>query len=399
MTWNFSAVAFDQILNNAAKMRQMSGGQFECPIVFRGPNASARQVGSQHSHAMEHFYAHVPGPQGGRARRSRRTRRGCSRRPSATTTPCSSWSPRRSTASRARCPTASTSSPLGKAQIVRAGQGRDHRRVLAHDARRARGGGGAREGGHLGRGGRPPQPAPARRGHPRRERRARRTAASSCTRAGPTAASAPRSPTACSASRSTRSTRPILRVTTLDVPMPYNAKLEQACMPQPERVVATVQRALGRGRSERLWRRAMAKILEMPKLSPTMEEGVLSAWHKKEGDAIAVDDLLAEVETDKATMEFRSFDKGTLLKILVAAGRRGEARPAGRHRRRAGRRRLRARRQAGAATPAAAAERPARRTPHEPPPRRRRALRLAAGRRRRPRPRPPLPSRSASRPS
>src|ERR1700735_484667 len=61
MTWNFSAVAFDQILNNAAKVRQMSGGQLTCPIVFRGPNASARQVGSQHSHAMEHFYAHIPG--------------------------------------------------------------------------------------------------------------------------------------------------------------------------------------------------------------------------------------------------------------------------------------------------------------------------------------------------
>jgi pyruvate dehydrogenase E2 component (dihydrolipoyllysine-residue acetyltransferase) len=64
----------------------------------------------------------------------------------------------------------------------------------------------------------------------------------------------------------------------------------------------------------------MAKLLEMPKLSPTMEEGVLSAWHKKEGDPIAVDDLLAEVETDKATMEFRSFDQTTLLKILVSAG-------------------------------------------------------------------------------
>jgi pyruvate dehydrogenase E2 component (dihydrolipoamide acetyltransferase) len=64
----------------------------------------------------------------------------------------------------------------------------------------------------------------------------------------------------------------------------------------------------------------MAKVLEMPKLSPTMEEGQISAWHKKEGDAVAVDDLLAEVETDKATMEFRSFDKGTLLKILAPAG-------------------------------------------------------------------------------
>lgn len=64
----------------------------------------------------------------------------------------------------------------------------------------------------------------------------------------------------------------------------------------------------------------MAKVLEMPKLSPTMEEGQISAWRKKEGDAVGVDELLAEVETDKATMEYRSFDKGTLLKILVPDG-------------------------------------------------------------------------------
>lgn len=61
MTWNFSLVAFDQIVNNAAKMYQMSAGQFPVPVVFRGPNASARQVGSQHSHAVEPFYANVPG--------------------------------------------------------------------------------------------------------------------------------------------------------------------------------------------------------------------------------------------------------------------------------------------------------------------------------------------------
>jgi pyruvate dehydrogenase E1 component beta subunit len=61
MTWNFSAVAFDQILSNAAKMRQMSGGQLMCPLVLRAPNGSARQVGSQHSHSMEHFYTHIPG--------------------------------------------------------------------------------------------------------------------------------------------------------------------------------------------------------------------------------------------------------------------------------------------------------------------------------------------------
>ena len=64
----------------------------------------------------------------------------------------------------------------------------------------------------------------------------------------------------------------------------------------------------------------MAKILDMPKLSPTMEEGVLATWHKKEGDSVEVDDLLAEVETDKATMEFRAFDRGTILKLLVEPG-------------------------------------------------------------------------------
>ncbi len=64
----------------------------------------------------------------------------------------------------------------------------------------------------------------------------------------------------------------------------------------------------------------MAKIIGLPKLSPTMEEGTLVAWIKNEGDEVEVDDLLAEVETDKATMEFRSFDRGVLLKILVPAG-------------------------------------------------------------------------------
>ena len=64
----------------------------------------------------------------------------------------------------------------------------------------------------------------------------------------------------------------------------------------------------------------MAKIIGLPKLSPTMEEGTLVRWAKAEGDAIDVDDLLAEVETDKATMEFRSFDRGVLLAILVPEG-------------------------------------------------------------------------------
>ncbi len=64
----------------------------------------------------------------------------------------------------------------------------------------------------------------------------------------------------------------------------------------------------------------MAKIVGLPKLSPTMEEGTLARWVKKEGDALEVDELVAEVETDKATMEWRALDKGVLLKILVPEG-------------------------------------------------------------------------------
>ena len=61
MTWNFSVLASDQIINHAAAMLYMSGGQFKVPIVFRGPNGSAYQVSSQHSHALEAMYANFPG--------------------------------------------------------------------------------------------------------------------------------------------------------------------------------------------------------------------------------------------------------------------------------------------------------------------------------------------------
>ncbi|MFD0965086.1 pyruvate dehydrogenase complex E1 component subunit beta [Pseudofulvibacter geojedonensis] len=61
MTFNFSLVGIDQIINNAAKIRQMSGGQFKCPIVFRGPTASAGQLAATHSQAFESWYANTPG--------------------------------------------------------------------------------------------------------------------------------------------------------------------------------------------------------------------------------------------------------------------------------------------------------------------------------------------------
>ena len=61
MTFNFSLVGIDQIINNAAKIRQMSGGQLNCPIVFRGPTASAGQLAATHSQAFESWFANTPG--------------------------------------------------------------------------------------------------------------------------------------------------------------------------------------------------------------------------------------------------------------------------------------------------------------------------------------------------
>jgi len=61
MTWNFALLALDQIVNAAAKMLYMSGGQLRMPIVFRGPNGAALQLSSQHSQAWESWFAHIPG--------------------------------------------------------------------------------------------------------------------------------------------------------------------------------------------------------------------------------------------------------------------------------------------------------------------------------------------------
>lgn len=61
MTWNFALLAIDQVVNSAAKMLYMSGGQFPIPVVFRGPGGAALQLGAQHSQAFESWYAHVPG--------------------------------------------------------------------------------------------------------------------------------------------------------------------------------------------------------------------------------------------------------------------------------------------------------------------------------------------------
>ena len=68
----------------------------------------------------------------------------------------------------------------------------------------------------------------------------------------------------------------------------------------------------------------MAEVVKMPKMSDTMTEGVLAKWHKKVGDKVKPGDVLAEIETDKATMDFESYQEGTLLYIGI---KEGEAAP------------------------------------------------------------------------
>ena len=247
MTWNFSAVAFDQILNNAAKLRQMSGGQFDCPIVFRGPNASARQVGSQHSHAMEHFYATVPGLKVV-APAFPADAKGLLKAAIRDDDPVLVMESETLYGVKGDVPDGEHLVEMGKAQIVRPGTDVTLAAYsrMTHVALEA-----AAE---LEKEGVSAEVVDLRSLRPLDE--------------GTLVASVERTHRmvvvhegwpygGVGAEVADRVQRlafdaldaPILRVTTLDVPMPYSAKLEQACMPQPERVVDAVRRLMSRGRA------------------------------------------------------------------------------------------------------------------------------------------------------
>jgi pyruvate dehydrogenase E1 component beta subunit len=247
MTWNFSAVAFDQILNNAAKLRQMSGGQFDCPIVFRGPNASARQVGSQHSHAMEHFYATVPGLKVV-APAFPADAKGLLKTAIRDDDPVLVMESETLYAVKGEVPDGEHTVEMGRAQIVR--PGRDVTLAaysrMTHVAIEA-----AAE---LEKEGIQAEVVDLRSLRPLDED----TLVASVERTHRLVVVHEGWPYGgVGAEVADRVQRlafdaldaPILRVATLDVPMPYSAKLEQACMPQPERVVAAVKRLLSRGRA------------------------------------------------------------------------------------------------------------------------------------------------------
>jgi pyruvate dehydrogenase E1 component beta subunit len=247
MTWNFSAVAFDQILNNAAKLRQMSGGQFDCPIVLRGPNASARQVGSQHSHAMEHMYATVPGLKV-IAPAFPADAKGLLKTAVRDDNPVLLMESETLYGVKGEVPDDEHLVELGKAQIVRPGT--DVTLVaysrMTHVALEAAA--------MLEKDGISAEVLDLRSLRPLDEnaivasveRTHRLVVVQEGWPYGGVGAEI--------ADRVQRLAfdaldSPILRVTTLDVPMPYSAKLELACIPQADRVVTTVKRLFARGRA------------------------------------------------------------------------------------------------------------------------------------------------------
>ncbi len=247
MTWNFSAVAFDQILNNAAKVRQMSGGQFSCPIVFRGPNASARQVGSQHSHAMEHFYATVPGLKVV-APAFPKDAKGLLKAAIRDDNPVLVMESETLYSMKGDVPDDLSDVVIGKAQIARPGKdvtivAYSRATHIALDA--------AAE---LEKAGISAEVVDLRSLRPLDEdaitESVKKTHRAVVVHEGWPYGGV-------GAEVCDRIQRlafdwldaPVLRVATLDVGMPYNAKLEQLCMPQKERVVAAVTKVVSRGRA------------------------------------------------------------------------------------------------------------------------------------------------------
>jgi pyruvate dehydrogenase E1 component beta subunit len=248
MTWNFSAVAFDQILNNAAKVRQMSGGQFTCPIVFRGPNGSAKQVGSQHSHSMEHFYATIPGLKVV-APAFPADAKGLMKAAIRDDNPVLVMESETLYTLKGEIPDDLEIVPLGVAKIVRPGK---HVTIVAysrmtHIALEAAA--------LLAKEGIESEVVDLRSLRPLDED----TIIASVEKTHRCVVVHEGWPYGgVGAEIADRVQRlafdaldaPILRVTTLDVPMPYNAKLEQLCIPQVPRVVAAVRRTLQRGQRE-----------------------------------------------------------------------------------------------------------------------------------------------------
>jgi pyruvate dehydrogenase E1 component beta subunit len=313
MTFNFAMQAMDQIINSAAKTLYMSGGQMGCPIVFRGPNGAASRVAAQHSQCYASWYAHVPGPEGGRALVAADAK-GLLRAAIRDPNPVIFLENEISTARVSTARPEDFILPIGKAKIERAGT---HVTIVAFSIMV---GVALKAAEALAEQGIEAEVINLRTLRPldtRDDRRQREEDQPLVTveEGWPFAGIGAEVAMQVIEQAFDWLDAPPVRV--------HGAGRAAALCRQPgETGAAAARLGGGRGEEDRLRGGAGEHGHQHPDAGarPTMTEGTLARWLKKEGDAVKAGDVIAEIETDKATMEVEAVDEGVLGKILVADG-------------------------------------------------------------------------------
>ena len=313
MTFNFAMQAMDQLINSAAKTLYMSGGQMGCQIVFRGPNGAAARVAAQHSQDYSAWYSHIPGLKviaPSTAADAKGLLKAAIRDPN----PVIFLENEILYGHSSPVPKLDDFVlPIGKAKIARAGNdvtivawsmGMSYALKAAEELAKA---GIDAEVIDL----RTLKPMDTETIIASVQKTGRAvTVEEGWQQSGVGAEIAARIAGAC------------LRLSRCAGRARIGQRSADALRRQSRKAGATLGRRSGRGRQGRLLpvEQAMPTNILMPALSPTMEKGNLARWLKKEGDKVKSGDVIAEIETDKATMEYEAVDDGTLAKIVVPEG-------------------------------------------------------------------------------
>jgi pyruvate dehydrogenase E1 component beta subunit len=321
MTFNFAFLALDQVINNAAKLHYMSDGQFDCPIVFRGPTGAALQLSAQHSQACETYYTHAPGCKvvtpGTPA-----DAKGLLKAAIRDDDPVAFMEGELLYNLKGEVPDDDDFViPLGVADLKREGSDVSiitHGKMI-HVALQAAG--------KLEKEGIEADVLDLRTIRPLDMDAILETVAKTnrvvyVEEGWPYAGTGAQVVSMIQDEAFDHLDAPVKRVTQADVPMPYAKGLEnlgatRCCIDERKNLYPNSPDA-GLRRSRRAV--TMATKVHMEALSPTMEEGQLVQWLKSEGDDVSNGDVLAEIETDKATMELVARGEGILRKIFLEAG-------------------------------------------------------------------------------
>ena len=244
MTFSFSLVAIDQIVNNAANMRYMSGGQFAVPIVFRGSSGMAGCLAATHSHRLEAWYAQVPGLTVDPARARPADAKGLLKSAIRSDDPVVFIEHEVLYGDKGEVPEGEHLVPIGKADIKRPGSdvtlitySRSLKATLAAAEK-------LRRGGDRRRGHRPPHDPPARPRHAARPRSSRPTAAVIVEEDWPYCGLGAGISDRIMQAAFDELDAPIRRVAAKDAPIPYNRALEASMLPSVDRIVAAVHDVL-----------------------------------------------------------------------------------------------------------------------------------------------------------